>query len=252
MENLTRQHATVRLVSRLSALFVLLIVLGVSACKPDAPVVNEVDQTVKPANNTTAASQSPGTVIDEKGVPSMINGKRVKSVEQVDGGIEPYEGDDPTGDGEKMAIDEISAKTTGFAGISPCEVIKTQDLEGWPGGIGDASSERNNMGDVVLGCVTKFQKAGNRPSGSISVYFSNNQSAEQALESVNLMPQTSKGSAKLITDWDKPAAYDTKTGEFVWAHNQVFVTLLIAHPSVMKDNLKWSKKLATAIESRMP
>jgi len=151
-----------------------------------------------------------------------------------------------------MAIDEITADVTGFAGVSPCDVIKTQDLEGWPGGVGQASSERSNMGEVVLGCITKFRKDGNRPAGSISIYFSNNQSAELASESVRLMPETSRSNAKLITDWDKPAAYDYKTGEFVWAHNQVFVTLLIAHPSVMKDNLEWSKKLATAIESRMP
>ncbi|MFK8054729.1 MAG: hypothetical protein AB8F78_01310 [Saprospiraceae bacterium] len=252
MEHPARQHATVRLVTRLSVLFAIAVVFGLTACKPDAPVVAAETATTTPANNTTPASQSPGTVIDDKGVPSIINGKRVKSVEQVEGGIEPYQGDDPSGDGERMAIEETTANTTGFAGVNPCDVIKTQDLEGWPGGVGSASSERSNMGDVVLGCITTFRGAGNRPTGNISLYFSNNQSAELAQESVKLMPQTSNGSAKLITDWNKPAAYDPKTGEFVWAHNQVFITLLIAHPSVMKDNLKWSKKLASAVESRMP
>ncbi len=246
MEYSTRQNATVRLANNTLVLFVLMLFVLLPACTPDdAPKEG-------PKVSNVSKSNSEGTVIDEKGVPSMINGKRVKSVQQVDGGIEPYDGDDPSGDGQDLAIKEVTATITGFAGISPCDVIKTTDLKGWPGGIGPASSARSNMGEVVLGCITTFKASGNNPAGSISVYFSDNQTPEKAAESIQLMPNTSKGNAKLITDWEKPAAYDYSTGEFAWAHNQVFMTLLIAHPSVKEDNLEWSKKIASAIESRMP
>lgn len=251
MEYSTRQHATVRLVCRLSVLSALVLLFGITACAPDAPDAAN-DTATAPRSSVKAANETPGTVIDEKGVPSMIGGKKVISVEQVEGGIEPYDGDDPKGDGRQVAIDEVTANTVGLGGINPCEAIKTQDLEGWPGGIGNASSERSNMGDVVAGCITTFQAGNGLPGGTISLYFSDNQNAELAEQSVKLMPETSKGTAKLITDWDKLAAYDPTTREFVWAHNDVFVTLLIAHPSVENDNLKWSKKLASAIESRMP
>jgi hypothetical protein len=242
MENSTRRHATVQLALSLFVFFTFALVV-LPACNDDATV-----ETVK--QKASPKSDANGTVIDENGIPSMINGKKVKSVQQVEGGIKPYDGDDPTGDGEKEAIKAITAEFVGFAGISPCEVVQTQDLNGWPGGIGQASSERSNLGEIVVGCITKFQANG-RNVGTISVYFSDNNTPELAADAVLAMPKTSPN-AKVITDWEKPAVYDPTTMEFVWSHNQVFITLIIAHPSVMKDNLKWSKKLASAIESRMP
>ena len=167
----------------------------------------------------------------------------------VAGEIKDFGDRDIRAEGYELGAADARADTDGFTGVSPCAVLQPADLSDWPGGIGRVSSERNNVGDIVLGCVYTFLGSPGEAGGRVSVYFSDNQTAEQARDSVQDFGEQPGNRA--VTDWGRPASYGPTGGDFVWAHGRTFVTLVIEHPAVAAERLAWSKRLATTIDARL-
>lgn len=234
MEHFTRRHTALQIVA------FLLFTLQLSNCKSDNATEVETTKNVVNEESIKKALQGP----DGRDVS-------VENIIPVAGEIADFGDRDIRSEGREQGRIDKTSDVVGFAGVSPCAVIKSSDLEDWPGGVGNVSSERNNIADIVLGCIYTFQGDAKRPGGRISVYFSDNQSPELAAESVSSMPTNSGGSARLVSDWDLPAAFDPKTGEFVWSRGRNFITLLIEHPSIKDDQEKWSKKIAKQINARL-
>ena len=214
------------------------------ACNEDKTVApdgaGDASGQVEPVGN-----QAPGGNAANEGASNIDLSNR----QVIAGEIKDFGDRDLKSEGRVQGEVEARAETLGFAEISPCEVIKVSDLEEWPGGLGNVSSQRNNVGEIVLGCVYTFEATTSSKPGKISVYFSDNQTAQQATESVQYFAAQPGGQA--VVDWDVPASFNAETGEFVWSRGRNFVTLLVQHPAVRQKQLEWSRSIATNINARL-
>ena len=218
----------------------LLLILG--AC------VSDTREATPPASLPPAETTTPTPPRVDDQTPELTD-LDLSNRQVVAGEIKDFGDRDIKSEGRQQGEVDARGEHLGFMTISPCEVIKPSDLQNWPGGLGKVSSQRNNVADIVLGCIYTFEPTASTQGGRISVYFSDNQTPEQANDSVQAFGQQAGGRA--ITDWTRPASYSTTTGDFVWARGRGFVTLLIEHPAIGQDRLEWTQKVASAIDARI-
>ncbi len=225
------------------SIILCLTLLAFTACSTDADAP-AAETTSVPPQITEEAIRGQLQVPDDASIT-------IEDVTPVAGQLEDFGDRNLGAEGSQQALTDARADFKGFAGISPCDVIKPADLANWPGGVGKVSTQRNNVGELILGCVYTFAANGGSPGGRILVYFSDNKTNAGAQEAVQMMPETSGGSARLVNDWDAPAAFDPATGDFVWSKGQAFINLAIQHPAVRSEQEKWSRIIASRINARM-
>ena len=232
----SRQRSTPTLPFNLVSVLLFGLVLLFSQCKsdPEAPAPDQ-SSTENPRN----------------GVPDQINGMDVTKVEQIAGGLKDFGDRDLKAEGRQLAQLDATSEGTGFAGISPCAVLKIQDLGAWPGTPVNMSTQRNNLGNEVMGCVYSLPGRDGKGTGSVSVYFSDNQEPSLAKGSIDQMIADPRNQLKSISDWDLPAAYNPKAGEFVWASGSMAVTLVVSGIADATAKDKMVRDLATKIETKL-
>ena len=199
-------------------------------------------------NPSRPAEATDGTPVDARTrVPDSIGGMKVTRVEPIEGELRDFGDADLGAKGRAQAELEATADSRGFGGVNPCELITPSDLADWPGGLPRLRTSRENVGVIVLGC-----NYADGTRGRVRLFLSDNASPEAAQQSVRGYLADASAGATAVAGWDGLAAYAAKSGDFVWSRGPVFVNLVVDHPDLNVDRARWARRLAEAVDARLP